>query len=196
MFFSRSKFWIASILIVGFFAVVISRLFYLQVVRGKNYSQFSDQFAIKEIPLKAPRGNILDRKGRKIASTRPSFHLFLYPQKVKNLSVFIPLVAEKLSLSVEEIQAPIDAAKGQARFRPITLKTDLNRDQIARIQMAQSMTHGSIDEMDLNWSALQVKVEPVRQYEGGEMWGHAIGYLREVSEEKLKNLSEQYPGHY
>ncbi|UZQ51738.1 penicillin-binding transpeptidase domain-containing protein [Clostridium kluyveri] len=49
------------------FVTMAMRLFFLQVVQGKEYKEQSNNKSIREIPDTAPRGDILDSKGNKLA---------------------------------------------------------------------------------------------------------------------------------
>src|SRR3989338_8081162 len=72
-------------LIVSVFVlVVIARLFYLQVYRGKSYRALSQQISVREEEIKARRGLITDRNGVVLADNRTSFVIVIIPQFLKN----------------------------------------------------------------------------------------------------------------
>ncbi len=50
--------------------IAVGRLFYLQIMEGENYRQISDSRLARSIPVKAPRGEILDRYGRPLVTNR------------------------------------------------------------------------------------------------------------------------------
>ncbi|MBR5235990.1 MAG: penicillin-binding protein 2 [Clostridia bacterium] len=54
-------------------AITIGRLFYLQIVQGENYRAISDSRLARNIPIKAPRGEILDRYGRPLVTNRMGY---------------------------------------------------------------------------------------------------------------------------
>ncbi len=193
MFFDRSKFLTATGILLFFFILVLGRLIYLQLIRGQEYAQFSDSYTIKEIPIRAPRGNIYDRRGTLLASTRPSFNLLLHLKKVKNLSVLLEQLSPLLNTSVEDLNQVLVASKDLSRFRPLVLAHDLSREQVSQIQIKKTISSA---EENSDWNALDVRMEPMRHYLGGEAFGHLLGYLREVSEEKLKLLQKEHPNHY
>jgi penicillin-binding protein 2 len=191
----RSKLIIAAGLIISFFLVVIGRLAYLQIFRGKEYARFSDAYTVKEIPIPAPRGILYDRKGRVLATTRPSFNLLLTLPKVKDLPQLFQELAPILNTTPEALNEVILHSKGLPRFRPITLATDLNREQVAQIQMQKSVSLSKTVSQE-EWAALEIRVEPMRHYPEGELVAHVIGFLREISEEKLKETQKTLPGRY
>ncbi|HZE19582.1 MAG TPA: hypothetical protein VE402_05625, partial [Candidatus Angelobacter sp.] len=55
--------------VVGIFALVILRLFVLQVLEGSKYRELSEENRIRVEVLVAPRGEIRDRKGRLLADS-------------------------------------------------------------------------------------------------------------------------------
>ena len=55
--------------------LVITRLFMLQVIDGKEYREITETRLSKSIPQKAPRGEILDRYGRPLVSNRMGFSI-------------------------------------------------------------------------------------------------------------------------
>lgn len=57
-------------LVVILVIVAIGRLFYLQIIEGENYRTISDSRLARNIPIKAPRGEILDRYGRALVTNR------------------------------------------------------------------------------------------------------------------------------
>lgn len=63
------------IIMIFLFIIMAGRVFFLQVVQGKEYQEQSNNKAIREIPDVAPRGDILDSKGNKLATSSQSYVL-------------------------------------------------------------------------------------------------------------------------
>lgn len=53
--------------------LVLYRLFSLQIINGEDYREISDSRLARSIPVKAPRGEILDRYGRPLVKNRVGF---------------------------------------------------------------------------------------------------------------------------
>lgn len=68
------------------FSLLISRLAYLQIIKGDYYRSVAEDMGGKEILELAPRGEILDRNGIKLATNRQSFNIIYanINQKQKN----------------------------------------------------------------------------------------------------------------
>ena len=63
--------------IVLLFAILVLRLFYLQVITSADYARESEENRIAQRRVKAPRGLIYDRDGRILARTRPFYTVSL-----------------------------------------------------------------------------------------------------------------------
>ncbi|MGI1691533.1 penicillin-binding protein 2 [Thermoanaerobacter uzonensis] len=69
----KKKFYTFGAIIIALLVVLVSRLVYLQLIKGDYYRDISMRQAIRLIPIDAPRGEIVDRYGIKLATNRPSF---------------------------------------------------------------------------------------------------------------------------
>ena len=63
----KSRLLVAAAVMVALFAVLIFRMFELQVVKGKEYQEDYTLSIVKERTLNSTRGNILDRNGEVLA---------------------------------------------------------------------------------------------------------------------------------
>lgn len=61
------------IIIIGVFFVLVTRLFFLQVVQGSYYRMLSDGNRVKTVVVHAPRGVIFDRNGEPLVFNVPGF---------------------------------------------------------------------------------------------------------------------------
>src|SRR6267154_518214 len=74
----RTKFF--ALLMVGVFLAISGRLFYLQVVQGDSFYRVTSDSIVRTELLPAVRGQIRDRKGRVLATVRPSYNLYVTPR--------------------------------------------------------------------------------------------------------------------
>ena len=59
--------------IIVLFAIIVVRLFSLQVIHGAEYEESITASVSKELPVTAPRGNIYDRYGRPLATNTAAY---------------------------------------------------------------------------------------------------------------------------
>jgi penicillin-binding protein 2 len=76
---ARGRLLILQALIVIVVAVLIGRLWQLQMIAGERYRLLSDRNRLREVDVAAPRGVIYDRDGQILARNRPSFSVVLVP---------------------------------------------------------------------------------------------------------------------
>ena len=76
------------ILLVYFIGIILLlQLFNLQVIKGDEYRKQSNTRLTRESTLEAARGNILDRTGEKIVSSKTQFNLSMYKTKIDNITL-------------------------------------------------------------------------------------------------------------
>ncbi len=104
----RSRF----LLYVAFvaFALLLGRLYWLQVVQSEHFRDLAENNRLRIRTVRAPRGLILDRKGRAIAETQGSYDLVCTPEDVKDLEAEIDLLTE-----IVEFDADDNAVRGEIR---------------------------------------------------------------------------------
>ena len=70
-----SRLWFIFVFIAIFLIALFLRLFSLQIVKGEEYYQSSMKSLVKTVPLKAKRGDILDRYGRVIVTSTITYNV-------------------------------------------------------------------------------------------------------------------------
>lgn len=163
------------------FLVLISKIFYLQIIKGNHYNKLGQNNIVRNEELPTVRGTIKDSEGRIIATNRPSYNVYLTPYFFAIAK--LPAIAEYLDLSPQEqqhLREQIQSSQDLERFKPILIKEDIDEDTLAVLE-----TH------HLDLPGVRVRVVPVRFYPYGELASHLVGYVGEISNEELQNLSEK-----
>src|SRR5687768_7481267 len=71
-----------AVVVLALFVALAGRLFYLQVVEGDAFFRLTSDSIIRTEPLPAVRGQIRDRKGKVLATVRPSYNVYVTPRTV------------------------------------------------------------------------------------------------------------------
>jgi penicillin-binding protein 2 len=174
-FFERGLRLLAAGMAVAF-AIFLVRLVQLQVVQGDEHLQRSQRNSIRTERLTAPRGEILDRKGRVLATTRPAFHLEVVPSELRDPPRTLAVLALLLGDEPERLRASFGEPRGRARFQPLRLSDDLDFERLARVESHRHALPGVLTE-----------VRPYRQYPHGALAAHLLGSLGEVSPTQLES---------
>ncbi len=161
---------------MGAFLLLLGRLYWLQVARYEHYRELSENNRLRLRTVRAPRGLILDRKGRAIAETQGSFDLVCSPVDVSDIEGEIRFLAQIIEFDTDEdeVLEKIRKAKLTNPYSGITVARDLRFEQISVVEYNREYLPG-----------FSVLVEPKRSYPFGAAFAHVLGYVGEVSQEEL-----------
>src|SRR5712671_5904671 len=160
--------------ILGIFLVLAYGLWRLQVMQSDKYALLAEQNRIRNVPILAPRGKILDREGRVIVDNYPSFSALLLRDSSRDLNADADLIAQGLHLSPEEVRQRIRRFTSMPRYQPIFLKEDITPDELAFIESHKN----ELPELDTIMAHR-------RLYPRNGFMAHMIGYVGEVTEDML-----------
>src|SRR6516165_3550426 len=166
----------AQYIIVGIFLILLYGLWRLQVMQSDYYSLAAERNRIRNVPVLAPRGKILDRQGRVIVDNYPSFSALLLRDSARDLNADADLIAKGLHLDPDELRVRIRRFTSMPQYQPIFLKEDVTPDELAFIEAHKN----ELPELDTIMSHR-------RLYPKNGFMAHLIGYVGEVSEEMLNN---------
>jgi penicillin-binding protein 2 len=164
----------AQYIILGIFLVLAYGLWRLQVMQSDFYSLAAEKNRIRNVPVLAPRGKILDREGRTIVDNYPSFSALMMRDSTRDLAADADLIAQGLHLDPNEVRARIRHFASMPQYQPIFLKEDITPDELQFIEAHRN----ELPELDTIMSHR-------RLYPRNGFMAHLIGYVGEVSEDML-----------
>lgn len=170
---------IAMLIVIGMLAIVVSNLYVLQVKHYEDYQTRSNGNRIKVLPIAPNRGLIFDRNGVLLAENRPVFSLEVIPEQIDDLSTTLDRLQRLMGISDEERQDFMDDLKGQRRFKPVALRTQLSEDEVARFSAHQHRFPGVSIEARLS-----------RHYPYGDTLTHMLGYVAKINKKDMQKISE------
>src|SRR5436305_3031842 len=129
---------------------------------------------IREVPILAPRGKILDREGRVIVDNYPSFTALLLRDSSRNISADADVIARGLHMDAKEVRDRVRRFASTPQFRPIYLKEDITPDELAFVESHRN----ELPELDTIMAHR-------RLYPRNGFMAHLVGYVGEVSEDML-----------
>ena len=161
------------------FAIIFFRLWYLQVLTGEQYVQEAAANSVRDLPIAAPRGQILDREGQPIAASMVTNAVQIVPSALPpagrpRLTVYRRL-GSLLGMSAGHIEALVIKGRTALPYAPVTIKTAAGRGVLTELAERQSEFPG-------------VTQQPVsiRSYPYGEMAAQVIGYVGQVNKRELE----------
>ena len=176
----RKKALYCLVLIILFFAVIVTRLWFLQVQQGDYYNELADSNRVRYQEIAAPRGNIYDRRGREIVTNRPSFNVIWTRENNKIdddwLKSLSRILGQEPSILLEKIRKMV----GVPGHIPVRLAEDIGWDMVARVENNR-----------MHLPEVKIEVVPLRVYHHGNMASHLIGYLGEISKTELDQADKE-----
>jgi penicillin-binding protein 2 len=121
-------------ILLAVFLLLAYRLWQLQVMQSDSYSTLAEKNRVRNVPILAPRGRILDREGRTIVDNYPSFTALLMRDSTRDLNADADLIAQGLHLDPKDVRNRIRHFAGVPQFQPIYLKDDITPDELAFIE--------------------------------------------------------------
>jgi penicillin-binding protein 2 len=182
----RSRYF-ALVVLVGFLGIA-GRLFYLQVVQGDAFFRVTSDSIVHTDLLPAVRGQIRDRKGKVLATVRPSYNVFVTPRLLTadtfaRLRMVLGMNGDEAIDVWERIQngeAGVVAASGGSGTgthmaeRPVLLAEDISREAMAAI------------ETGVDLPGVKIVSAPRRSYPYGTLAAHVLGFMNEISADELR----------
>ncbi|HEY9595914.1 MAG TPA: penicillin-binding protein 2, partial [Spirochaetia bacterium] len=175
----RRRFGVLTALIVGSIGVLVLYLFWLQIVKGGEFSQRARNVSERETPLTAQRGEIFDRRGDDpLVFNVDSFSVDIAPGEVPTaqLPTLFDRLAAVLSVPLDEVQQKVPP-KAYKQFQPIEVKGGVTLQTISMI--AEHME----DYPGVSWHN-----KPIRSYVESGTLAHVIGYVGNITREELQVL--------
>jgi penicillin-binding protein 2 len=153
------------------------RLAHLQVVSGKEHSDRAQSNRVRMIPKLPERGNVFDRNGKLLATTRYPRSVYLWPMAHTKRSwkeISGPRLAQILDIPQTEIEAKLKEA-GPNSSTLVRIARDLSMEEITALKEY----HDDLPDVE-------VHTEAVRYYPHKKELAHVLGYTRELTAEQLK----------
>ncbi len=154
----------------------------LQLGAHEMYAARSEENRIRLRALAPNRGLILDRHGRVLAENRPAYRLVIVPERTPGLAETLERLADLVDVSADELRRFEQQRLRSRRFESITLKSNMNDAQVARLAVERHRLPG-------------VEIEPylTRHYPHQGLLAHVLGYVGRIDSQDLQRLDrDQY----
>ena len=157
----------------------------IQIGQHRFYLEQAERNRVRNLPVIAPRGKILDREGRVLADNFPAFSVLLMRESASTLAPErVEGIARALGLEPVELQRLIEHTARLPRFQPVVLKQSATLDDIAFVESHR------LEYPELDLIQVQQRLYPKR-----EIAAATLGYVGEVSEDMIAKPGSPYrPG--
>jgi penicillin-binding protein 2 len=164
----RRRVFILTVIFAGSVGFLILYLFYLQIVRGMEFSQKAKDVSQREQPIFAQRGEIFDRTvDTPLVFNVDSFAVDVIPGEVGAAEIqnVLERLSTVLSVPVSELEKRLPP-KSYSLFQPVEVKGGVSLQTISYLAE-------HLDEFNgVTWHN-----KPIRNYVESGTLAHVIGYV-------------------
>jgi len=169
----RFRMTAVGVVVLSLFGALFARLWYLQVLDSGQFQVAAQQNGVRLIYETAPRGRILDRKGRVIVDNKIVNVLTVdrtivkqHPEVIGRLGALLGRTSQDIKLAIADPRfselAPVPL--GEANAQVITYVAEHSEDFLGGVSVTQ---------------------EAVRSYPHGSLAAHLLGYVGEINDTEL-----------
>lgn len=176
---SRWRFCLFCVIAVAL--IFILRLWWLQIYQGEQLGERAQSRYIRAIVTRAPRGQILDREGKVLATNEPSFTIALFPAEFSTDSADPQRICRIIGIP----QAILDDAVAKIKANKVTLF-----EPIRLVISADFAIVTRVFERIWELPGIIVLEEPCRHYPNEKIAAHVLGHVGAVTEEELKRRKD------
>ncbi len=163
-------------------AVLVIRLWFLQVVSNQGYQQRAEANRLRTIITEAPRGAITDRNGKALVTSKEVLNLVALPQELTSDAGTRTLrhLSRALGHPAGYFQAKVAKAQKVSPFEPVVLQQDAPPALQAYVQERQAQLPG-----------IELQAAYQREYPNGTLAAHILGYTGPIPVESITTYREQ-----
>lgn len=171
------RLWLLRALLLAVILVFTLRLAYLQVGQGQSLRLRSERNHLRWLRDPAPRGMIVDRHGRVLATNLPTISIWLIAGEVPR-DGWNRLQQQLVTLGIypdaSAARTALAACRATPGYVPIRLRSALTLAEVTRLEEEAASLPG-----------VYLKGDTVRHYPERQLGAHLLGYLREIDAEEL-----------
>jgi penicillin-binding protein 2 len=164
------------------FAVLLLRLWSLQILSGSKYEAAARDNQVRVLPIEAPRGPILDRNGRTLVTIAGSTAVAVLPTDLPKQGRYAEMrrLSMVLNVPLHKLLARLEAGM-KSPLTPVTMQVAVHEDQVDYLKEHATEFPG-------------VKIVPtyVRKYNTEALLAHVLGYVREISPAQVAAYKKHY----
>ena len=160
--------------------MLVARLAWMQIFQHQRFATLAQENHIRFAPLAPVRGMIYDRNGVLLAQNLHAYNLEILPDQVADMARLLTQLRHLVRLDSEDIRRFEGLLKRRPPFEWLTLRTNLDEVEAARVALHQHRYPGI---------ALQARL--LRHYPEGELTAHVVGYVGRINSEDLKKINQR-----
>ncbi|MCC8018560.1 MAG: penicillin-binding protein 2 [Rikenellaceae bacterium] len=170
---------ILQLVTVAAFAVIILRLFYIQVIDSEYKNKASNNVLRYEVQY-PPRGEIYDRNGEFLVQSKEVYDLMVVPRDMQQFDTL--MLCAIVGITPERLQAELDKASRYSRRLPSVVMKQLPKEVKVKLD-------------ERNFPGFYTVYRTIRSYPR-KIGGNLLGYVGEVDRRAIERDSYYRSGDY
>jgi len=156
--------------------IIIAKVFYIQILEYEKLNTLAESLWSRELPIKADRGEIVDRNGKVLATNITTTSLVLIPNQITD--------KEKVAKDLSNILK----SDYQDMLKHVSKKTSIERVH----PEGRRLDYKTAEAIDnLNYDGVYLVKESKRYYPYGDVLSHVLGYVG-IDNQGLSGLELYY----
>ena len=174
------RFTILIIILSILSILLVTRLYFLQVISYEHFDTLSKTNRIKYIQTSPRRGIIYDRNNMVLADNASSYSIEINIKEVKDVKKIIDAISKEINLTEKEIKIFYKKKSKYSHHNSITLKNKLTEEEVAKVLSIRYMYDG-----------LDVAASLLREYPYKEITHHVVGYVGHIDRKDLSTINKK-----
>ncbi|MCP1660927.1 penicillin-binding protein 2 [Neisseria perflava] len=175
------RLFVAFVLIVVFFCLLLVRFVYLQVVRHDDFSGQASTNRITIIPTPPIRGEIVDINGVPLAKNYAVFSLEVIPNKIEGkMDDLVQALGKYVDISATDLKRFKKYRESYRKYENVPLKLKLTDEEAAKLAVHLHEFKG-----------VEINSRTFREYPYGKLTSHFLGYIGRISDRDQERLEEE-----
>ncbi|QCB47448.1 penicillin-binding protein 2 [Hydrogenophaga sp. PAMC20947] len=175
----RTRVAVVGLAVLFAFGLLASRMVYLQVVRHEDLAAQAESNRTAVLPVVPNRGQILDRKGRVLATNFSAYTLEITPSEVEDLDTTLDSLGELLEITPRDKRRFRKLVDESRKFDSLPLRTRLSDEEVARFTVQRYRFPG-----------VDVRARLIRHYPNGDVASHVIGYIGRINQREKEQIED------
>ncbi|MDF2440320.1 MAG: penicillin-binding protein 2, partial [Abditibacteriota bacterium] len=184
----KRRVWAGAAFLAFAFCGLLVRLWYLQVVEGEDFLSMAEQNRVRQVPLPAPRGLILDRNNHILATSRITHSIAIVPAALPSArrdpegrAKVLRTLGFLIGISAEQIEEKIRSERDRGLYDPIRIVPHASYKTIAVVEENKARLG----------PAVLVTNDLARTYPNGALAAHVLGYTGIVQAKDMEENRRQ-----
>src|SRR5712691_6198554 len=165
---------VIALLMLLAFAMLVSRLWRLQVREGENLRSLSENNRLRLKRTPPLRGVVYDRQGRVLVDNRPSFNVVLVPEDSPDVKATLRALSDYLADNTLLKGEMLPRNPRRPSYEGVVLAKDVAWPTLVAVESHQ-----------LDIPGVEVEVSTKRHYPSDGLAAHLLGYVGEINSQEM-----------